>query len=328
MVEIVDQRSLPRRFPRLLARALAVQFDLVLVGFRGHADVPLARLLATLRRVPLVFDPLISRYDEKVIDRKLVAKHSALACWYFFSDRLGCRLADRVLLDTDTHIAYFAETFGVPRAKFRRLWIGADDEVIQPQVREPGEVFTVFFYGHFSPIHGVEYILRAAQDLEQRGEPARFLLVGRGQRYAAARALAEELSLKTVTFLDPMPYADLARLMAQSDVCLGVFGTTAKTQRVIPNKVFDALAAGRAVVTGDTPAVREVLVHGEQAWLCPVGNSRALADALVTLRRDADLRAGLARKGYELFRRQFSLAAIAEDLAAIVAELVGGRRLG
>ncbi len=64
-------------------------------------------------------------------------------------------------------------------------------------------------------------------------------------------------------------------LMAASHACLGIFGTSGKAQRVIPNKVFDALAAARAVITGDTPAAREVLTHADTAWLCPPGDPRS-----------------------------------------------------
>ncbi len=91
---------------------------------------------------------------------------------------------------------------------------------------------------------------------------------------------------------------------------------------MIPNKVFDALAVGRPVVTADTPAVREVLTHGETAWLCPPGDPAALADALLALRADAGTRRRLADRGHELFARHFSIDALADDVATIVLEVL------
>ena len=110
--------------------------------------------------------------------------------------------------------------------------------------------------------------------------------------------------------------------MAASDVCLGVFGTSPKSQRVIPNKVFDALAVGRPVVTADTPAVREVLTHGEKAWLCPPGDPDALAERPARACGPMPAaRRRLARPGPRALRRTvFDRRALAHDLATIVLE--------
>ena len=98
------------------------------------------------------------------------------------------------------------------------------------------------------------------------------------------RERASRLGLRNLEFVPSRPPAELAHLIGQSDVCLGVFGGGEKTQRVIPNKVFDALACERPVITGDTPAARECLVDGEQAWLCPTGNPEALAATVLETR--------------------------------------------
>lgn len=325
VVRIRDDRSLVWRTPLLLGRALRARFDVVIVGFRAHSDMFLARLVATMHGVPLIFDPLTSRYEERVIDRRIVRARSWLARWYFFSDKMGCLAADRILLETDAQISYFVQTFGVARSRCRRVWLGADDEVMRPAASSArSDVFSAFFYGRFSPLHGVEHIVRAAAILEERRNPVRFVLVGSGQTHQRARELVERLGLSTVTFREAVPYPQLAALMSEADVCLGSFGTTARAERVIPNKVFDALAVGRPVIAADTPAVREALTHGQHAWLCPPGNGEALADAIEYLKREPELRRSIAANGHRLFQERFSLDAVTRVLAEIAGELVSG----
>ena len=176
-------------------------------------------------------------------------------------------------------------------------------------------------YASFIPLHGLEHVVRAAAILEKRGEKVSIDLIGSGDTENSVRALAEQVGVHSITFVGRRPYDELPEWMARSDLCLGVFGTSPKARRVIPNKVFDALACERAVVTGDTPAVRELLRPGADVWVCPPGDPEALADSIVTLRRDNDLRRSIAEAGHARFREAASLDALARELAAIVGEL-------
>jgi glycosyltransferase involved in cell wall biosynthesis len=328
VIQIRDDRGLAARTPSLLRRLLTTPCDAIVVGFRAHADMPAARFAARRKGVPLIFDPLTSRYEEKVVDRRLVGPHTMLARWYRATDRYGCRAADRILLETDAQAAFFAETFGVPRDRFRRLWLGANEEVMRPApgvVRAASAPFTVFFYGRFSPLHGVEHIVDAAAQLERAGREVRFVLVGAGQTYDTVRARATSLGVTRVEFPGVVPYAQLPSMMAGADLCLGSFGTTARAQRVIPNKVFDALAVGRPVLTADTPGAREALTHGANAWLVQPGSGAAIADAIVTLERDRAQLARIGDAGHALFAERFSFDALTRDLTAVVRELVDAR---
>lgn len=322
VVEAHDSSNGIARYRSLVKMAMQIRFDLMVVGFMGHTDVPLARAICSWKRRPLIFDAFISLYDSAVWDRKLVSARSLRARKLYCVDRLACQLADIVLLDTETHIDYFTGTFGVSRAKFRRLWVGADDEYMFPRSDVPlAKDFTVFFYGSFIPLHGVEYIIQAASLLESAGEAVNFILAGSGQTFPEARRLAEELRLNTVRFVGRVPYEDLPRLMCASHVCLGIFGTTPKAQRVIPNKVFDGVAVARPVITADTRAIREIFTHGQNIYLCPRGSGEALAEAILTLKRDPVLRERVGTGGYELFKAHFSIDAISRELRTILQEL-------
>lgn len=107
-------------------------------------------------------------------------------------------------------------------------------------------------------------------------------------------------------------------------MCLGVFGTGPKTELVVPNKVLQALAAGRPVITADTSAIREQTWPAHALTLIPAGDPAALADTLLCSRwkhRCADL-VTLA----SACRPVLAPAAIGAQLVAALQQLDGERR--
>jgi len=311
---------------RLLKRYFQIgSYDALIVGYAGHLDVFLAKPLTALGRRPLIFDAFLSLHDTLVLDRGLVRPKSLLARLVYLVDKYACLVADLVLLDTNAHIKHFRTKFGVRADKFRCVPVGADDGCYRP-LPKSGEdgLFKVLYFGKYIPLHGVEYIVRAAKELEGCADII-FEFIGKGQRYEAVRAMADELDLGNIAWveewLDPPA---LARRIAEADVCLGIFGTSKKAKLVIPTKVYVALAMGKPVITGDSPAAREFLVNGENALLCEMGNPQALARAVLLLKRDAQLRRKLAEQGYRCFREKFSPKAIGaevkESLIALLSE--------
>lgn len=323
VVEVHNHSRGIHRWWNLLVSGLTARFDVMFVGFPGHTDVPLGWLIASLKRRPLVFDAFLSMYDSVVFDRRTVPPNSLRAKRLFLTDKLACLLAKIVLLDTESHIRYFVNTFRLSPVKFRRVWVGTDEDVMSPKRCAPSdENFTVFFYGSYIPLHGAEYIVKAAHLLEARKERVAFVMVGSGQTFSEVSRLAEDLQVGSVRFVGRVPYERLAEMMSESHVCLGIFGTTPKAARVIPNKVFDALAVGRPVVTADTPAVREIFTHGENIWLVPAGDEKALAEAIITLKSDGALRHRLAANGHAIFKERFSIDAITHDITRIILEVL------
>jgi glycosyltransferase involved in cell wall biosynthesis len=323
--DVIDHRPYPVRTAALLGAARRRRFDLLLVGYPGHTDVPAAVALGRLRGVPVILDAFLSLHDTFVEDRGLIPSGSLRARWPALVDRVAVTLPDLVLLDTEAHIAYFTDELGAPRDRFRRIWAGADDEVMRPAPRSGDPAFTVFLYTSFSPLHGVEQVVRAASALDRGGDPVRLRIAGDGQTYPAVRSLAERLGTRSIEFLGRRPFGELPGLMAEADVCLGIFGTTPKAARVIPNKVFDGLAVERPVITADTPAIREGLAPGRHLWTCPAGDPRALAEAISRLKADPETRRVLAAEGRRRFEEAFSIEAISRDLVRVVREVVPGR---
>ena len=296
-------------------------YDVMFVGYTGHFDTLLARFLASLRRRPLFFDVFVSLYDTFVDDRQLVSSRSLVGPVLRWIDRKSCMLADRVLLDTNEQIEYFRKNLALTDVKFHRIWVGAEDSLFYPGPERDGDSFMVLFYGSLIPLQGVEVILEAAKILESHPD-VRFEIVGSGQLSKKIASLAEGLNLRNVSFIEWVDYEKLPEKIRESEVCLGIFGNTAKTKRVIPNKVYQALAMKKPVITGDSPAAREALIHGENAILCEVGEPERLAEAILSLKKDPLLRKKIAEGGYSLFERCFTTEKIGKMVKGLISQSI------
>jgi glycosyltransferase involved in cell wall biosynthesis len=295
---VVERRAW-RRWPALAAAfgRSGARSDVVLVPEFRHKDVPLARALCGRRR--LVFDPLVSRYDTLVGDWQLHADDSGQAAWNRGIDRWSFRLADLVLCDTWAHGALF-ESLGARRGSLRRVVVGAEDAFFAVPAPPPAPPVRIVYVGGFLPLHGVGVMLDALAWLErERRELPGFeaTFAGRGIEFEDARRRAGELGLGRAGFPGPIAYGDLPGWLASAHIVLGAFDEGEKAGRVIPHKVYQGLAAGRAVVTGDGDGLRELFTPGRDLLAVPRGDAGALAEALERVIRDEALRAALGAAG-------------------------------
>jgi glycosyltransferase involved in cell wall biosynthesis len=269
--------------------------DVVLVGYLGHFDVHLARLL--FRRAQLVLDHLVGASDT-ARDRGLDGgPRQAVLRWI---DAAALRAADVIVVDTEEHQATLptparARSVVVPVGA-PAAWFAAARE---PAARAPGPL-RVVFYGLYTPLQGTPVIGEALGRIA--GAPVEVTMIGRGQDEAETKRAAA--GNQSVRWLDWVPAAELPALVAAHDVCLGIFGTGDKALRVVPNKVFQGAAAGCAVITSDTAPQRRVL--GDAAVLVPPGDPAALADALLRLADDRGALLKLRHAARQLAAERFT----------------------
>ncbi len=286
----------------------------------GHRLVPWVRWLARASGRKVAFDPFLSRYNTRVEDRKLYRPGSLQARIAHWQDWSSTRAAHLLAFDTQEHKDYFYRNYGLEQP-YLILPVGVPEAVFHPRARaslpnpypvRPAPVFRVLFYGSYIPLQGVEWIVEAAALLKERD--IRFTLVGEGQTYADTEARARALALVNVDFVAPVPETDLPAYLAHADLCLGVFGDTAKAANVVPNKVVQAAAMGRPILTRDSPAVRRYFRAGESVALTLPAHPRALADAILDLRNQPAVRESLGREARKVFEENFSIHALAAVL--------------
>jgi len=134
VIECNDRARGVKKYLNLFKKFKSIKgkFNFVIVGY-SDSRFPLI-LAKLLTRKPVIWDAFYSIYDSYVFDRKLVKPKSLKAKYYWFMDWLNCKLADKILLDTNAHIDYFVKTFRIDRMKFVRVFIGADDGIFKPSL--------------------------------------------------------------------------------------------------------------------------------------------------------------------------------------------------
>jgi glycosyltransferase involved in cell wall biosynthesis len=277
-----------------LLKPPAPEFDVLIVGYPGHFDLPAARLAARGR--PIVFNPLVSLVDTLVDDRGRFSRGSLPARMLAAIDRRALRAADLIVADTEANADDLARRGRIPHKMVAVCFVGAEERVFRPGWA-PREPFTALFVGKLIPLHGLDIVLAAARLLPE----VRFRVVGGGQ-------LEELLDARppNVTWVPWVEYERLPEELYGAGCTLGIFGTSAKAARVIPNKAFQALACGTPLVTGDTPAARELLVDGVSALLVQPGNPEALADAVGRLAADHALAERIGARGLAAYQAEAS----------------------
>jgi glycosyltransferase involved in cell wall biosynthesis len=291
--------------------------DLVWVPcFRQH-DLAAASRWAKSHGVPLIFDPLISAYDKKVDERGKLKAGSLRAKRLLRWERALFQRASRVLADTPAHADYFTEVLGVPRERLAVVYVGAEEALFKPEPPAStarGEALDILFYGSFIPLQAPQVVVEAAR--LYRGPPVKWVLLGQGP----LRKLCEENArgLANVSFEDWLPYAELPGRIHRADILLGVFGATPKAGRVIPNKVFQSLACGRAVVTRSANAYPESLIAAEDSGLVwtSAGDAQSLADRVASLAADSGMRHRLDQAAAKTSQRWFSESVVRLQLNA------------
>lgn len=295
--------------------------EVVMVGYWGLPDLFLIAIPARLRRATLCYDTYLSLYGLLVEDRQFVKAGSLAGKLVWLLEKMACHLPHSILLDTKAHIRYFQELYGISEKKFLCSYVGAEGKYFFPGTHPKSgkQGCRILFYGHFIPLQGVEFILRAAKLLES--SPIEFILIGNGQTYAKDRSLSEELGIRGIRWIPYVPYDKLVEKIHECDIGLGIFGMSRKASLVIPNKVFQMAAGKIAIITADTPAIKELFTNGKDCVLVPPGNPDRLADAIGQLASNEGLRTQIAEQGYALYRERASTQGIglrlAHDLSAL-----------
>ncbi len=216
-----------------------------------------------------------------------------------------------------------------PREKFTTVYSGMDVEPFlaandhRQSVRDEfgfadrhvviGKIARLFH------LKGHEYLIQAAERAVRQCPDVRFLLVGDGLlREELQRQIAEAGLSEYFHFAGLVPPSRIPALLGAMDVLVHV-SLREGLARALPQ----ALIAGKPVVSYDVDGAREVAITGETGFLIPPKRVDPLAEALIELASDAQLRERMGREGRGRFTEQFRHETMTKQLRELYQRLLG-----
>lgn len=302
--------------------------DLIWVPCFRQRDLAAAARYARRHKIPLVFDPLISAYDKRVNERQKFAASSTKAKRLLAWESGLFQQADWLIADTIGHADYFVETFGVSRERVVVVPVGAEEAIFTPQpwpAKAHDAPLELTFFGTFIGLQGVDVLAQAI--LQYEGPPVRWRLIGEGPMRAECESVLAHLRVEApgagVSFEPWGPLHELPGRLASSDAILGIFGGSAKAQRVIPNKVYQGLAIGRPVITASTDAYPDVLRVSEANglfWALP-GEALSIVQAVMRLHQYRESLGDIGVAARAVYEQCFSNEVLAKQIALLLSTI-------
>ncbi|MBO9520114.1 MAG: glycosyltransferase family 4 protein [Nocardioidaceae bacterium] len=162
-------------------------------------------------------------------------------------------------------------------------------------VRRSADVFTLGFLGTLKPWHGVDLLLQALALLRRSDPSWRLLVVGDGPERPLLGSLVAALGIAgCVELTGAVAPEEVPGLLSRMDVAVAPY-PPATDFYFSPLKIYEYLAAGLPVIASDVGPLPALLTAGPRRLgsVYPAGSATGLAEALLRLRGDPDLRAAL-----------------------------------
>ena len=210
---------------------------------------------------------------------------------------------------SEWHRAFYQGLVPRPDADYPVVRCGVDLAEFAPVERAPGIPPVLLGVGRLVAKKGFDVLLEAAARLRDRGQAFTIRIAGDGPESERLTAQCARLGLgDCVQFLGACPNPLVRKLLQETDVFVLPCQIDREGDRDgIPVVLMEAMAAGVPVVSGDLPALRELVIPGRTGELVPPGDVEALAERLAILLQDPDLRAERAKAGRQWVAEEFAL---------------------
>lgn len=217
------------------------------------------------------------------------------------------------------------ENMDVDQSQIEVSPMGADLlSVFTPGTRECVNTGEILYVGRLVRKKGVEHLIVAIGDLLNRGYEFSLKIIGYGPEEAGLKSLTRELELDhRITFTGSLLHSEIADCYRQAEMCVLPF-VEAKDGDIegLGLVAVEAMGCKCPVIVGDVPAVRDLVVDGENGLVCDPTSTPDLCAKIIALHENQELRTHIVENAHKLVIQEYSWEASARRYIDIFKELI------
>lgn len=318
------------QFARLAAR-VGSKFDRPDVVFATHTPLTIGLAGITLARrfnIPFIFE-VRDLWPEALVN--VGGLKNPLAIWWLR------RMAKKIYAAAN-HIVALSPGMkegiirtGISAERVTMIPNASDLDLFQPNLDGSAQRkrlglkdrFAAIYFGAMGLANGLDYVIEAARILAERGnDNIAIVLHGDGGKRAELEKMAQDYELTNVIFSDLVPdKTELARLVAGCQACMTIY-RAAKEHTWSPNKMFDALAAGKPVLINVPGWLGEMVEQNNCGGCLDPHCPKVLADVLEELADNPQLCQEMGANARSLAEREFDRDKLADRLETVLTNAV------
>lgn len=246
-------------------------------------------------------------------------------------ERFLCRRAKKIIALSPGMKKSLIRT-GIKKEKVEMIPNCSDLDLFHPGVHNTyfqdkyhlNDKFIVSYFGAMGDANGLDFIVEGALELKERDESSIvFVLAGDGSQRRSLELFCQEHNLDNVIFTGSIPRREVPKLVAASNLCLVIFKNVPVLRTNCPNKLFDALAAGKPVLVNFTGWIKELLEEHNAGIYVNPDDSKAMADILLKLRSTPGWCSKMGQNARKLAEKRFDRVKLAQELERVFYKATG-----
>ena len=185
------------------------------------------------------------------------------------------------------------------------------------------ELFNVIFAGVFSDYTNLETLLDAAAILKEQAPHVRIHLAGGGYQFTRIRELVQEKTLHNIKFWGTIPKSRISKFLMEGDLSIINYRNLEIFGQVLPNKLFDYLAAGKPILAA-TPSgeVSRILTESGAGKCVIPEDPQALANSIVWFSQNRQAGLEMGKAGHAYVRRNFNREVLVQQLLELFPRVI------
>jgi len=246
------------------------------------------------------------------------------------SEKLGYQHAIKIIAVTQGVKKSIMDLYNVSEEKIVVIQNGANIDSFKPLDKDLINTLNldtssryVLFVGNFAPWQGIENLIKSAPSILREYKNVKFLIVGDGIMKKELINITENMGLTDYfIFTGTIPYEEVPLYINASDICVAPFvNKRNKKIGLSPLKIYEYAACGKPIVSSKIPNL-EFLEEKEAGILVNPENPEELAEAILTLLNNDELRESMGRNGRDYVVQNHSWQSIGKKVKEICEKVI------